>query len=752
MKKTTFLTKAAALLIVVLFSLTGARAQQTVPYEYGFENRNLSTDGWVLQGSTQTGSAAGNNATGINTGTYAHSGTYGFRFRYNDDEAYLVSPVFTSGWCVDVSFWYKESSTDYGDGKFQVGYTTDESVTDASAFTYGDEVIVSSDQWQQYSQSFPAETKRIAIKHIFNDAHFLCLDDFNFVPLTISGNQEFEESTHVTITCDVEGATILYSTDEGTSWKTYPEGGFDLEETATVTAKATKEGLGDSPEVSKFFVKAGHFTWNLMTNPDDYTITKTADKVQWISEGATMELAKVGNSEDANAYLGGTAAHNHTRMYNGQTLTFAPVEGFKITSIEITTPANGGGWGNRRYYGDELNSRMSSLTNATKTHTTNSTLVTITPTDGSVPVVATFSNEVRVTGVDVTYEALPAPFIAIASVDGKVNESSASVTNKTLKTYYGNIDDNSDAAVVLCDAQGNTASYDWISVALSNDDTKTVTYSLAANTTREARTAYVKVTAGGVSSPVVAIIQAAAIVLADGVGADNTSLIKSHNGEKCSVILDSRTFSPGKWYTLCLPFNVDLNAAGCPLAGADVRKLDEDNTKTRIEGKTLKIEFISVDELKAGTPYIIRWESGTDIVNPVFTDVTISEEREDWQCELGEGMSVWFIGSYAYQKFTEVDQSTLFISSNKFYYVGVNTTIGAQRGYFQLNGFSYDPGSTSTGVKEFGITFDEEDPTGIDNVNVNLNNNGSIYNVAGQRLGKMQKGINIVNGKKIFVK
>ena len=29
---------------------------------------------------------------------------------------------------------------------------------------------------------------------------------------------------------------------------------------------------------------------------------------------------------------------------------------------------------------------------------------------------------------------------------------------------------------------------------------------------------------------------------------------------------------------------------------------------------------------------------------------------------------------------------------------------------------------------------------------------GAIYNVSGQRLGKMQKGINIVNGKKILVK
>jgi hypothetical protein len=95
----------------------------------------------------------------------------------------------------------------------------------------------------------------------------------------------------------------------------------------------------------------------------------------------------------------------------------------------------------------------------------------------------------------------------------------------------------------------------------------------------------------------------------------------------------------------------------------------------------------------------------------------------------------------------------LFISNNTFYSVGKNTTIDAQRGYFQLNGFSYDPSSTSAGgVKEFGITFDEDDPDGINDVNVNLDDDESIYNVAGQRLGRMQKGINIVNGKKIFVK
>ncbi|MBR4644979.1 MAG: hypothetical protein IKO73_07470 [Bacteroidaceae bacterium] len=56
---------------------------------------------------------------------------------------------------------------------------------------------------------------------------------------------------------------------------------------------------------------------------------------------------------------------------------------------------------------------------------------------------------------------------------------------------------------------------------------------------------------------------------------------------------------------------------------------------------------------------------------------------------------------------------------------------------------------SKNGVKAF--YFEGEDATGIANVNVNDNlNNGAIYNIAGQRISKLQKGINIVGGKKVL--
>lgn len=45
-----------------------------------------------------------------------------------------------------------------------------------------------------------------------------------------------------------------------------------------------------------------------------------------------------------------------------------------------------------------------------------------------------------------------------------------------------------------------------------------------------------------------------------------------------------------------------------------------------------------------------------------------------------------------------------------------------------------------------------EDPDGISLTPALSRGEGAIYNIAGQRVSKMQKGINIVNGKKIAIK
>ena len=78
---------------------------------------------------------------------------------------------------------------------------------------------------------------------------------------------------------------------------------------------------------------------------------------------------------------------------------------------------------------------------------------------------------------------------------------------------------------------------------------------------------------------------------------------------------------------------------------------------------------------------------------------------------------------------------------------------GEPVGFYLANGGKIAAGKAylevpaGTEVKAF--LFSEDDATGIANVEKTIEN-GAIYNLAGQRISKMQKGVNIINGKKVL--
>lgn len=224
----------------------------------------------------------------------------------------------------------------------------------------------------------------------------------------------------------------------------------------------------------------------------------------------------------------------------------------------------------------------------------------------------------------------------------------------------------------------------------------------------------------------------------------NAELIESIDGETCWIVLKNRTLKKnGNWNTLCLPFNVELTG---DFAGADVRTLDTDATVLTDDHLKLKIKPVNTSVLYAGTPYLIRWQSGDDIVEPLFANVTVTKAMNNVHCDFDGGKAVWFKGNYESLAYSGVDQTVLFISNNKLYYVGNGSKIYPHRAYFKVEGLD------GNSIKQMVLDMSEDDPDGINDLNANFNDDESIYNVAGQRLGKMQKGINIVNGKKIIVK
>jgi hypothetical protein len=142
-----------------------------------------------------------------------------------------------------------------------------------------------------------------------------------------------------------------------------------------------------------------------------------------------------------------------------------------------------------------------------------------------------------------------------------------------------------------------------------------------------------------------------------------------------------------------------------------------------------------------------------DIVNPVFNGVTINATEPTTITPTGDG-KVSFIGNYSPVTLDGGDASSLYLgTNNKLYWPSKNRTMGAFRGYFNVN-----LGGDSQ-VRAFRLNFDGETATGvslIDNGQLTIDNYAGAdewYTLSGMRLsGKpSQKGIYIHNGKKVVV-
>jgi len=245
-----------------------------------------------------------------------------------------------------------------------------------------------------------------------------------------------------------------------------------------------------------------------------------------------------------------------------------------------------------------------------------------------------------------------------------------------------------------------------------------------------------------------------------------------------SVRLMNRTlYKDGNWNTICLPCDLtEDQIKASPLAGAQIKKMDAVNTGYYQNGynipsaninttePTLILWFEDAKEIKAGKPYLVKWNEGSDLVDNTadvdpkdkdyskkirhdldFTNVKVAEKTPgSWECN-----DVTFQGTFSLSRDIKAgDKTKMFLGkSNKLYYASEDINVGACRGYFIL------PDEASK-AREVIMGFDEGVKTSIVTLKVNpeKQDDGAIYNLNGQRLNAPQKGINIINGKKVMIK
>lgn len=211
--------------------------------------------------------------------------------------------------------------------------------------------------------------------------------------------------------------------------------------------------------------------------------------------------------------------------------------------------------------------------------------------------------------------------------------------------------------------------------------------------------------------------------------------------ENVNVTLKRTFFHDNAWNTLCLPFDVDANKVATAFAGAEIREIDPDKCTANT------IQFVPATEIKAGVPYIIKWNENVAEAKPfekTFEGVTLIAEPKPVKVN----NDITFTGFYNKTTADKLGESVAAIGAeNKLFKV----TSGEMKGFraaFVLNSNAQPSAiklvidGTATGIEDLVI----------DGVKAN----GRVYNLNGQYVGNslngLQPGLYIQNGKKIVVK
>lgn len=214
--------------------------------------------------------------------------------------------------------------------------------------------------------------------------------------------------------------------------------------------------------------------------------------------------------------------------------------------------------------------------------------------------------------------------------------------------------------------------------------------------------------------------------------------------ENTNVVVH-RTIKGGEWSTICLPFAMDANQIAEAFGSAEIADFaswtSESDDTYDVAGITL--EFNSVDAMEANHPYIIK--VGSDIESFRVDGVTI-EPEEAPEFVVGKAKTKGtFYGTYTT---TVVPEENLFLSGNKFWYSVGTTNMKGFRGYFELRDV-LDAYYEEAPVK---INLTVDGTTAISNIDL-VKSNNEIFSVNGIKMGndmnRLNKGIYIVNGKKI---
>lgn len=174
--------------------------------------------------------------------------------------------------------------------------------------------------------------------------------------------------------------------------------------------------------------------------------------------------------------------------------------------------------------------------------------------------------------------------------------------------------------------------------------------------------------------------------------------------------------------TFCLPYNATIPKGLTAYTATD-------------NGESVKLTAIDSGEIAAGEGVVLKGEEGTYTFVATAEDVSFTANNQmegvTEETELNASNNAYLLTR---------DKNTQAIAFRK---LATTYTLGANKAYLKL-----DNGSESRQL--ISVVWDDN-ATGIYDLSEKKEeNDGAIYNLAGQKLTRTQKGINIINGKLVI--
>ena len=665
-----------------------------------------------------------------------YSGAFRFYYTSNPPQ-YIVTPELDGipeGSLVE--FYYRISNTSYPES-FKVGYsTTTDDLTDPEVYTWGEEITETESEWKLYQLTLPAGVKYIAIQCTSDDKYSLYLDNFKVYDPTADNEWASVETTETEATltglepwtfyeCEVVGLMKGFS-DASSGVSTFmtnltsaPISDFAVE-TTNSTAHITWTGESDSYQLMyrapEHKVRVGESFFEDFEGlvdgalPDGWTaVDADADGYNWYSYNVKADDELIDYNSNLRAF--GTSCAISASWAGGSPLN--PDNWLITPQLDLRDVMSV--WV-RGYHPGYAAEKFAVYLSTTGTDISDFTIELIPETTAE----DHFMEYLAYLG---TYEGKKG-YIAIRHFN-VTDMYRLNVDNFGIFQGYETVPasdwvtiETTEPDVMITGLEKNTA-YEYKVIARSQDEADQETSVMTFTTADDA----------------VDIVLDCTV--------DNANKIYQNDGVFANVTINNLTLKKdGKWQTIWLPFDVEVE--GSLFEGAKVRTIESVWLPKDASLKTVVADCLTpVTSMKANIPYIVKWESGDDIENPVFNEVLVKyDSYPQISVSGGDGLLAGRLEPYT----APYDYTDYFIIGDEmpilsFWKEGYE--LQAFRAYFV---FGY-------GSETFVLNTGEDDDliTGIASLKAETDDE-VIYNVAGQRLGKKQRGINIVNGKKVLVK